>query len=39
MSRKPLILGLALAGALCINPASAAMKASEALDGLWFSQT
>ncbi|MEM1080551.1 MAG: hypothetical protein AAGH65_03130 [Pseudomonadota bacterium] len=37
MFRKPLVVGLAMAGALAFNPASGAMKAGEYLDGLWFS--
>ena len=37
MFRKPLLVGLAIAGALSFNPAIGAMKASDALDGFWVS--
>jgi len=39
MFRKPLVVGLAMAGALAFNSASGAMKPGEYLDGLWFSPT
>lgn len=37
MLRKPLVVGLAMAGALAFNPVSGAMKPGEYLDGNWFS--